>query len=316
MAELVSVVIPAHGAERFIRRTLISVLRQSHRAIEVLVVDDGSRDRTVDIVRKIASADPRVVLFERPHQGVSSARNFAMARARGRFVAPLDADDLWHRDKLARQLAVMQAASPEVGVVYCWASGIDDRDRVVLPVWNASHAAGDVLHDIVMSGILSNGSTPLIRREAITAVGGYDEQLSLCEDWKFYTALAGVCRFAVIPECLTGYRLRPDSASVNVGPMEVAIAQVTRWIQATWPDLPQHVFRERAYTVNTYLAFLAARAGRYRQALQYLGKACRAKPRAILDLSIARYLALIPAEALGLRRYQWQFWRTPEPFPQ
>lgn len=312
--DMISVVVPAYNAERFIARTLHSVVRQTYPHIEVAVVDDGSSDGTAAVVRQMGATDRRIKLFTAPHRGVSAARNLGIAMTGGPFVAPIDADDLWHPDKLARQMDLMRRAPPGTGVVYCWAAGIDENDRTVLPVWNRSRAEGDVLHDIVTTGILSNGSTPLIRREAIELVGGYDEGLDLCEDWKFYTALAGVCRFAVIPECLTGYRLRSDSASSRVGAMDAAIEQVTRWIRSNWPHIPEHVFREREYTVNAYLAFLSVRVGDYRSATRYLLRACKVKPAALVDFSVAPYAALMLGHMAGIRRYQWAFWRTPQPF--
>lgn len=312
--DVISVVVPACNAERFIARTLRSVIRQTYQHIEVAVVDDGSCDGTADAVRQVGATDRRIKLFTIPHRGVSAARNFGIAMTSGAFIAPIDADDLWHPDKLARQMDLMRRAPNGTGVVYCWAAGIDENDRTVLPVWNRSYAEGDVLHDIIVTGILSNGSTPLIRREAIDSVGGYDEGLDLCEDWKFYTALAGACRFAVIPECLTGYRLRNDSASSHVGAMEAAIQQVTQWIRSNWPHISEQIFREREYTVNAYLAFLSIRVGDHRGAMRYLLRACKVKPVTLVDFSIAQYVVLMLGHMIGIRRYQWAFWRKPQPF--
>ena len=314
--DLISVVIPAHNVEPFIRKTLLSVLDQTYRKIEVIVVDDGSTDQTAAIVRLIADNDPRVILIQTENRGVSVARNLAICRAKGAFIAPIDGDDIWHKEKLARQLATMQASRPEIGVVYCWSVGIDEHDRVILPTWNNSTAVGNVLRDIVVSGIAGNGSTPLIRRECIEAVGGYDETLALCEDWKFYTALAGECEFAVIPEYLTGYRFRDDSASMQALPMEKAIAQVTSWIKKTWPWLPSDVFRDRSYTVNAYLAFLAIRQREFLHALRFLGLAVSARPSRLFDFSYLQLFFLLFAHMVGLRHYRWLFWRRPVHFTE
>jgi glycosyltransferase involved in cell wall biosynthesis len=312
--DLISVIIPACNVERFVRQALASVLNQSYRALEAIVIDDGSIDGTAGAVRSIAEADERVRLIHTKNVGVSAARNLAIAHARGTLIAPLDADDIWHPEKLARQLAVMRASGDKVGVVYCWSVGIDEQDRVILPVWNNSTAVGNVLHDILVSGIAGNGSTPLIRREYIHAVGGYDNTLTLCEDWKFYTALAGVCEFAVVPEYLTGYRLRADSASMQVLPMEKAIAQVTDWIACTWPRLPGDLLRDRRYTVNAYLAFLAIRQREFGHALRFLGLALSARPSKLFDFSYLRLFFLLFAHAVGLRYYRWLFWRRPVVF--
>jgi glycosyltransferase involved in cell wall biosynthesis len=311
---LISVVIPAHDASRFLTAALASVSAQTHRDIEVIVADDGSSDTTPDIVAMACERDARIRLLRLPHRGVSAARNSGIETARGDIVATLDADDLWHPQKLEKQAAILHSAPSTVGVVYCWAAGVDADGRVVLPVWNASRAEGHVLHNIVVSGILSNGSTPLMRRDAIERAGGYDETLHLCEDWKFYTALAGVCDFRVVSECLTGYRLSADSASMNIAPMEAAIAGVTRWIRETWPDLPASLFDERERTVNRYLAFLAIRSGDFSLAARYLWRATFGPSGARFHPQTLDLVALMIGQALGVRGYCWEFWRTPQPF--
>src|SRR5262249_4837851 len=101
---LVSVIIPAFNAECFIRHTLRSVLAQSYRRIEVLTVDDGSCDSTPDIIEGFAAKDPRVKLLRQRNRGVAAARNLAIARSEGKFVAPVDADDIWFPLKIEKQL--------------------------------------------------------------------------------------------------------------------------------------------------------------------------------------------------------------------
>ena len=310
-AELISVIIPAHNVERFIGQTLSSVLDQSYRNIEVIVVDDGSTDETSRVVKTFIERDNRVSLIQTQNRGVSAARNLAISRSRAKFIAPIDGDDVWHRDKLARQLKLMLSCRDEVGMVYCWSAGIDEHSRVILPTWNNSVATGDVLRDIVVKGIAGNGSTPLIRKKFIELVGGYDTALTLCEDWKFYTELAGVCEFAVVPEYLTGYRLRDDSASSNVRELEQAIEQVTQWIWTKWPWLSKDVFWDRTYVVNAYLAVLAIRQREFGDGLRLLARAGQARPRRIVTVSYIELWFLLVAHALGLRVYRWQFWKRP-----
>jgi glycosyltransferase involved in cell wall biosynthesis len=310
--DLISVIIPARNMARFVAKTLESVLSQTHREFEVIVVDDGSTDDTAKIVAAIARRDKRVRLIRTEPMGVSAARNLAISQAEGAFIAPIDADDLWHPRKLELQLAKMRSSVPTIGVVYSWTLGIDEYDRVVLPQWIDSTAAGNVLHELAVRGIVGNGSTPLIRRSAVKSVGGYDESLTLCEDWKFYTALAGVCEFAVIPCRLTAYRLRSDSASLaGVQEMEAAIGAVTRWILNTWPDLPQSVLRERNYVVDMYLAFLATRQREFGMALGFFGQAIKANPSKVSSLSFLESIMLLCAHAAGLSVYRWNFWKKP-----
>jgi glycosyltransferase involved in cell wall biosynthesis len=309
----ISVIVPAYNSAHFISRTLRSVLAQSHRALEVIVVDDGSRDETQAIVEAMIKEDPRLTLVRTHNRGVSSARNIAMALSKGEFIAPIDADDIWHPEKLARQLTKMRAGGPNLGLVYCWSRGIDENDRVILPAWNNIGVRGRVLKDLIVRGVVGNGSTPLIRRRYMEAVGGYDESMALNEDWKLYTELAAVCEFDFVPEFLTGYRLHVQSASMTpTRAMEQAIANTTAWIKATWPEMPAELLDDRAYTNALYLAFLAIRRGEYREGCRYIANAVRIRPTSIASLQVLRLVVLLPLHWLGLRRYRFSFWRAPK----
>src|SRR5260370_12794376 len=102
--DLVTVIIPAFNAARTIDETLRSVRSQTHRRLEILVVDDGSVDATAQIVRSHAAEDRRIRLIQQPNSGVAAARNRAIAEATSDYVAPIDADDLWQPDKIEKQL--------------------------------------------------------------------------------------------------------------------------------------------------------------------------------------------------------------------
>jgi hypothetical protein len=167
--------------------------------------------------------------------------------------------------------------------------------------------------DLIVRGVVGNGSTPLIKRRCIEAVGGYDESMSLNEDWKLYTQLAGVCEFDFVPEFLTGYRLHVQSASMTpTRAMEQAIADTTAWIRTTWPDMPARLFKDRAYTNALYLAFLAIRRGEYSEARRHIVNAVRIRPASMLSLHLLRLIVLLPLHCLGLRRYRFLFWRVPK----
>src|SRR5690242_2547731 len=129
--DLISVIIPAFNASATIATTIESVQRQTHASLEILVVDDGSADATGAIVAEIASHDKRVRLIRQANRGVAAARNQALSASQGCWIAPVDADDLWHPTKLARQMARLTRADNEVGVVYCWSVDIDREDIVI-----------------------------------------------------------------------------------------------------------------------------------------------------------------------------------------
>ena len=180
---LVSVVIPVYNGERFISRTLASVLAQTYNSFEVIVVDDGSTDLTPIIIEEAVVRDSRVRLFRKQNSGVAAARNFGISQALGELIATLDADDLWHPQKIARQVEVMQASSPEVGLVYCWSIEIDENDLIIPPISSLktrkrSTAQGDVTAELARGCFIETASTPLMKRSSIDAVGGYDFHLA------------------------------------------------------------------------------------------------------------------------------------------
>src|SRR5476651_2218467 len=103
--DLISILVPVFNGEKFVGRTLDSLLAQTHPNLEIVVVDDGSTDRTYKILEARARYDTRIRVFQTDRVGPPRARNHAARHARGGFIAPCDSDDLWHPDKLIRQLA-------------------------------------------------------------------------------------------------------------------------------------------------------------------------------------------------------------------
>jgi glycosyltransferase involved in cell wall biosynthesis len=208
---LVSVVVPAYNAEATIDETLRSVRGQSYRALEIIVVDDGSTDKTISIANAHAAVDDRISILVQENAGVASARNAGWQSARSEFIAFVDADDLWAPTKIACQLKVMVDGDQRVGLVYTWFNVIDEAGHIR----HASKTdvfAGDVLSQILKGNFVGNGSSALVRREALVAVGGFEPALRKagaqgCEDILFYYRVASAFHFGVVPDFLTGYRV-------------------------------------------------------------------------------------------------------------
>jgi glycosyltransferase involved in cell wall biosynthesis len=174
---LVSVVIPAFNAAEYIRETLHSALAQTYQALEVIVVDDGSTDATGSIVEEFVKKDARVQLVRQCNAGVGAARNTAIRMARGDYIAPLDADDIWFPEKLEKQVARMEQYGEETGMVYCWSMRIDKRGEFI-GVQIPLTAQGSLLETAVSGCIADNGSVPLFRASALASVGPYLTQMS------------------------------------------------------------------------------------------------------------------------------------------
>lgn len=313
--ELVSVVIPVCNGQRFIGRTLDSVFSQTYQPLEIIVVDDGSTDQTCAIVKAAATRNSCIRFFPRSHYGLSATRNFAIAQARGSLIAPLDADDLWHPEKLALQATAMRSAPSGAGVVYCWSVDIDENDFIIPPIRDKCTAEGNVVADLAArNNFLENGSVPLIRRSCVDAVGGYDEQLiDGSEDWKFYLALAGICNFVVVPKHLVGYRRSSTSISRKIEAMANSIEHVEKWIMEKWPGLSREVTRRMFCNSNHYLAHKALTDDHFSAAAYYQFKSILADPSTLLAGSTPIFAARFLARRLGIRRANISA-RRPIPF--
>ena len=304
---LVSVVIPAHNGERFLGRTLESALAQTYQPIEVIVVDDGSTDETAAVVEAVVARDGRVRLFRRQNSGVAATRNFGIAQARGGLIATLDNDDLWHPEKIARQVKLMRTSSPEVGLVYCWALEIDKDDFIIPPIKHLqrkSTAQGRVTEELAKGCFIETSSAPLIKRSCIEAVGGYDPTLQPqgAEDWKLYFALSEICEFAVVPEYLVGYRQATGSLSRNITAMSKSIDLVARWIFDRRPDFPAELRRQTVYLASVFMAQRALDVDQFALALRYSARGYRAYPRGLLKRPLRAFCLRFFARIVGIRR--------------
>jgi glycosyltransferase involved in cell wall biosynthesis len=213
-APLVSVVVPAFQAEAYLAEALDSALRQDHDAVELIVVDDGSTDRTAEI----AAAAP-VQLVRREQGGPAAARNSGLAVARGEFVTILDADDLWPPNRLSLQLAHL-AANPEQGVVLGLAEVFLSPGES-RPAHDPGFADGE--------RVAGHPATMLARREVFDVVGPFDETLRLSEDidWLARSSDAGILA-GRIEQTLLYYRIHAHNTSRHTQANHAATLRVLR----------------------------------------------------------------------------------------
>lgn len=223
VSALVSVVIPAFNASRTLDRTIRSVVMQTHRNLEIIVVDDGSSDDTADIARRWASKDPRVHLIRKTNGGVASARNHGIRASRGEFVGPIDADDLWAPTRVAEHLSALQTSGPRTALVYSPARLIDRNDIVFASSTNYG-IAGQVFFRHLVTNLVGNGSGILVRKAVAEEFGGYAEWLRErgaegCEDILLQLLISTRYHFAVVPRYLIGYRWSDSNMSAGVAQM-------------------------------------------------------------------------------------------------
>jgi GT2 family glycosyltransferase len=206
---LISVIIPAYNAERTLLETVDSVQNQTLSDIEIIIINDGSTDRTWNTIENLS--DSRIKAFSYENGGVAVARNRGIAQATGEFVAFIDADDLWTPDKLDLQLAALKQ-HPEAGIAYSWNYFYYDRTGERIP-GHVADFEGDVYAPLLQENFIANGSNPLIRRHAIDKIGGFDPTFPHCADWDFYLRLAAKWQFVRVPQHQVLYRQSSHSMS-------------------------------------------------------------------------------------------------------
>ena len=278
----VSAILPAYNAESFIRDSIESVLKQTYRRLELIVVDDGSTDATGDVIAQYARRDPRVLHLRQPNRGVAAARNLAISSAGGDYIAPIDADDVWFPEKIARQVKALESASPETGVAYAWSRRIDASGQVFPETRPRPEIRGWVYPAFIYKNFCS-ASAPLIRRECLEAVGGYDPELRAlggegCEDLDLLLRLAERYAFELVREYQLAYRQRIDSMSSNTAAMERSFQIVMARACERRPEVPARIRRWALSEFYLHLMNSAKRLGDHSGVLVYACRAMRSDP--------------------------------------
>lgn len=239
----VSVVIPAYNAAWCVARAVDSVLAQTRAADDIIVVNDGSTDGTVDVLAHYGDA---VRVISQPNAGLSAARNAGIAAARGDWVAFLDADDWWLPGKLAAQCALIEA-DPALGFCGGAAQTVDTEGRT-LGSWDPPASRGDILTDIfaVHATVAGSGSAVIARRELFARTGGFDTTLRSLEDIDMWMRLAAVTRYDCVRERLVCILRTPGSMSRNREVMRTSALQVMNKNRALLPAAARGAFWRNA----------------------------------------------------------------------
>ncbi|OYD96672.1 glycosyl transferase family A [Nostoc sp. 'Peltigera membranacea cyanobiont' 210A] len=250
---VISVIIPAYNSEKTIRETIESVLNQTFANFELIVINDGSQDSTLEVVTQIQ--DSRIKVFSYSNAGGNVSRNRGLHRAVGEFVSFLDADDLWTPDKLQSQLQALQENTTAT-VAYSWTDYIDENGEIVLSGTHIT-ANGDIYEKLLLTNFLENGSNPLIRREALIKLGGFDESLSAAQDWDMWLRLACQFDFVCVPSVQILYRISANSVSANLIRQEKACLQV---LERAYKERPLALKSTRNLSLTNLYKYLTCKA--------------------------------------------------------
>jgi glycosyltransferase involved in cell wall biosynthesis len=221
----VSVLMPVHNAERWLREALDSVLWQSLGCIELIAVDDGSTDGSVAMLESAARADGRVRLLRQPHQGLIAALNLGLVEARAPLLARLDADDIAHPTRLQQQAAFL-AEHPEVGVVGAWALEIDAGGHV--RGRRTPEVAPAALKQVLARNNPIIHSAVMARTDLLRQLGGYRAAFQTAEDYDLWLRASEVAQIANLPAFLVSYRVHGAGASRRDPLRQAFSARLTR----------------------------------------------------------------------------------------
>ncbi|NEQ54987.1 MAG: glycosyltransferase, partial [Leptolyngbya sp. SIO3F4] len=249
---IISVIIPAYNSAKTIQVSIDSVLSQTFSDFELIVIDDGSTDKTLELVKSIK--DPRLKLFSFENAGAATARNRGIANAKSDFIAFLDADDVWLPEKLVDQLAAFEH-DPSAGLVYSWSDYINANGdflcvgkRVI-----TSGNTEDTYAKLLVSNFLENGSTPLVRMDVLKDIGGFDESLKSSQDLDLYLKIATKYRFVTVPKVQVKYRVTPGSITSKTAENEKRQLEFINKVFSEAPEKYRHLQRPRLSGFYRYL---------------------------------------------------------------
>ena len=270
----VSVIVPAYNVSKYIPEALASLEKQTFSDFEVLVVDDGSTDDTAAVVQKFCQRDTRFNLLQKPNGGLSSARNYGIRHARGEYIALLDGDDIYHRDKIATHVARLYD-KPDVGVVYSASQTIRDDGKPTFISLSGKPVHSNPLLALLCKNFVGHGSNAVFRRCLIDEVGGFDENLRSWEDVDLWLRIAAMLKWSFFREkrVLCYYRVRPSGLSFNLVQMRNSGTIVIETAYQRSPELIKPMLPTVYAYMYRYLSRLCLQGGDMQTARDFIDQA-------------------------------------------
>jgi glycosyltransferase involved in cell wall biosynthesis len=205
---------PVYNAARYLRVAIESILCQSFRQFELIIIDDGSSDETPQIIAQYASRDPRIRVTSRENRGLVASLNEGLSLARGQLIARMDGDDWSHPERFSKQVRFL-SEHPRCAAVGCRVLLIDPDDAPVREIsTECEHAQIDQAHLRGIGGTIAHPAV-MMRRAAVIQVGGYRMECELAEDLDLFLRLAEHWQLANLPEVLLHYRLHLNSSGTS-----------------------------------------------------------------------------------------------------
>jgi glycosyltransferase involved in cell wall biosynthesis len=297
MEPLVSVIIATHNRAEFVGQTLKSVLDQTHKGIEVIVVDDGSTDNTADLLKQY---EGRIKYVYQERSERSKARNRGVKHSRGTYIAFLDSDDLWLPEKIERQVQLLNER-PDVGVVYTDVQFIDAKGNAYSDEISWDVPKRQVLYEDLMTHNVITGTTSsvMIRRECLDKVGLFDESMDACEDLDLFRRIAQYYTFYKIELPLVRFRIHPGSTQVNASAMAKGWETTIEKISRNTPREFKYYKTEAIIKILSQIAHLYRCDGRLDRFLFFCAKSLFHRPNWILRHGFWRDVVKLPLKRLS-----------------
>jgi glycosyltransferase involved in cell wall biosynthesis len=273
----VTVIVPAFNAERYLGEALASIRDQTLKDLEVIVVDDGSTDDTINVAERFANALPLSIVCQ-SNRGPSAARNTGIRQATGRFCAFLDADDIMDRELLQAQVKRFQS-DPELGLVFTDITTFDEGGIINPSHWNFARKRGDrpVIDRLLLDNFVTT-STVMARRDCILQAGLFPENRRIAEDYELWLRMAVRWKVGIIERALLRYRYRHGSLSYyKLNSTRCALDVV----ETFWRDHPQYQRTHR----DVHRLSLARHLANASLAALYEGKRAAAATYALRSLA-------------------------------
>jgi glycosyltransferase involved in cell wall biosynthesis len=252
----VSVIIPAYNYADYTVQAVDSVLAQTFKDFELIVVDDGSTDGTGEALKRFGD---RIKYVYKQNGGVSSARNLGVRLAKGKYIAFLDCDDLWLPNKLAETLKGF--ADGRVGLVYTDGLLID-ANGCELPGQGAAGFSGHVYERLLISNFINN-PTVMVLKSCFEQVGFFDESLFFAADWDMWLRLAEKYEVAYVAQALSKYRIVRDYRLTNAAEAEGDSLMVLKKAWSRNPALSQRLKRKALSAIYSDMVLVHKRRGDY-----------------------------------------------------
>jgi len=270
----ISVIIPTYNRASLLARALNSVLNQTYRSIEVIVVDDGSQDGTEESVKRINDKRIRYIKHEK-NRGVSAARNTGIDKAKSNYIAFLDSDDEWLPDKLGKQIQVFKDLDSSYGVVYSDHKDLAERSGVSMTA-SKINRDGNIFYNLLRLLMFVSPTCCIVRRECFDMVGVFDEDININvrEDTDMFLRIAKLYKFKYVDECLA--IVHHDAPFSLASDIEVVISSLV----ALFDKYRADIISDKSALTNFNLAIghNMCKAGKFAEGRKYLWRSIRADP--------------------------------------